>query len=157
LSLLRAFENYDPNNLIKTKKWGDELYALAVKRFGKEWLEPMAVGGIYMKIEDCLDILIERANAKGKKPVITPQEACVSVCVALQEDDGIYTIASWGPPGCTFDMRVRPAWPEHGKMSSEEIVSAIDRAFDRVAKICMDKKKVAEFLLGKYMDMVFRQ
>lgn len=155
VAIMRALENYDPEEVRRTKKYGDELYDLAVKRFGKHRIETMDVGGINILEDTCLEILMERV--KEGNPVLTPQEASVSVAMALQEDYGIMTVASRAGPGCNWSLRIKPLYSEHGKMKSEEIIDAIDASFDRVVEICTDRTKIAWLLFGSYMNVAFKE
>lgn len=132
----------------------EELYVLAVKRFGKHRLETMEVGGINILEGNSLEILVERA--KVAKPVLTPQEASVSVAMALQRDYGIMTVASRAGPGCNWSLRIKPLYSEHSKMKSEEIIDAIDASFDRVSEICGHRERIAELLFGVYKDVAFK-
>lgn len=146
VAIMRALENYDPEEVKRSKEYCDELYDLALKRFGKRRLETMDIGGIQFSEEDCLGILMERTK-KGK-PVITPQEASVSVAMALQEDYGIMTLPARAGPGCSWALKVAPFYSEHAKMKSEEIIDCIDASFDRVSKICTERGQIARLLFG---------
>lgn len=150
LSILRALENWDPENLRKEAEIGNKIFEKARMLYGERAKKRV---GLWILEEDVLEIAMEKAGVADKVPPIVPTEASSGCGMILLEDYGIGTITSLGGPGCTFAVRLKPHFPEAIRFGDpEKIVRALDESLNRLSTIILNPKKIAGLLLGNYLE-----
>jgi L-seryl-tRNA(Ser) seleniumtransferase len=150
LSILRAIERWNPENLRKEAEIGDQIFRRAKILYGDKAKKRL---GLFISEEDVLEIAMKKAGAADHEPSIVPMEASCGCGMILLEEYGIGTIASLGGPGCTFSVRLKPHLLEATRFGDpERIVAALDDALNRFTKIVLNPKKVAVLLLGDYLE-----
>ncbi len=144
-AIVGALRAYRPEKLKRAYETAEELYSLARREFGPEFVT-RAPTGIVMSAEDVLALLMKLSGEE--RPRIVPVEASSALAMLLIERHGIITIPAVGAPGASPSIRIDASSPDMERTTPEHVVEALGDCARELARHIGDIRTVARIILG---------
>lgn len=130
------------------REWEDRhraLYEETRKVFGDR-VSWKGYGGVSLMVEDILEIAMDRAGLEETE--LAPVDVSTAIAMVLLRRYGYMTIPALHYPGASKALMIHLAQKSAQNLTPDEIVRALDDAFDTVAKIMTNRDKLEAVLFG---------
>jgi L-seryl-tRNA(Ser) seleniumtransferase len=148
-AIVRCFEEFTPERGEAIyREWArlhQPLYEAMRRVFG-ERVAWKPYGGVWLMPEDILEIAMERARIDETE--LAPVDAATALAMILLRRHGYMTLPALHYPGASKSLTIHLALPAAQRLSTEEIVHAIDDAFTALAKILGSREEMDRVLFG---------
>ncbi|MBI1735790.1 MAG: hypothetical protein HYR51_11510 [Candidatus Rokubacteria bacterium] len=103
-------------------------------------------GGVWLLPEDTLEIAMERAGLE--ETPFAPVDAATVLAMILLRRHGYMTLPALHYPGASKSLTIHMAQPAAQKLTTDEIVRAIDEAFTALAAMLPSRERMEAMLFG---------
>jgi L-seryl-tRNA(Ser) seleniumtransferase len=103
-------------------------------------------GGVWLMPEDTLEIAMERAGLE--ETPFAPVDAATVLAMILLRRHGYMTLPALHYPGASKSLTIHMAQPAAQRLTTDEIVRAIDEAFTALAAMLPSRQRLEAMLFG---------
>ncbi len=154
-AIVRCFEEYTPERgaamYADWERRHRPLYEAMHRAFGDR-VQWKPYGGVWFLPEDTLELAMERAGLD--ETPFAPVDAATVLAMILLRRHGYMTLPALHYPGASKSLTIHMAQPAAQKLSSDEIVHAIDDAFTALAKMLTSRERMEAMLFGGAEEIV---
>jgi L-seryl-tRNA(Ser) seleniumtransferase len=148
LGALRALERYRPQTLRQDSATARRIARGLQAKFGADRVLDLCMGPTISE-EDVLAVALAGRDDAAAAGGLVPAEASCLMGMVLLEDFGIVTSNVAERPGARASLRLRPTIEEVERFGgAEQVVAAVDTAFQRVRGLLGDAAAARVMILG---------
>ena len=148
-AIVRCFEEWTPERgaaiYADWERRHRPLYEAMRAAFG-ERVQWKPYGGVWLMPEDTLEIAMERAGLD--ETPFAPVDAATVLAMILLRRHGYMTLPALHYPGASKSLTIHMAQPAAQKLTTDEIVRAIDEAFTGLAAMLPSRARMEAMLFG---------